>query len=99
MSDWEIGEERTVQLTEPLDLFCPQYFGAVHHEALSPEQAGLHRVRVQTRGRTAAEEDPEAPPEEFLISYWPSAVEEPSVRVSRECRRNLKTDPRAATEN
>jgi hypothetical protein len=75
---WEVGEEEDLFIGGPMTLYCPQYVGDLHPDALTPSRPGLHRVRVLARGRVT--ENDGSSTEEFQLTCWPVTSPEPRRR-------------------
>jgi hypothetical protein len=86
LDGWEVGEEQTLRITEPLHGFSPfpEWYA---EDVFVPARPGLYRMRVTASGRVRDEaEDYEDIPdnrvtERFEISFWPVTSRAPRERA------------------
>ena len=82
MAGWDVGEEETFEITEPLHAFGPLGLWWAE-DAYVPARPGLYRVRVLAHGRIpdeGYEETRGRTGERYEIAIWPVRTPEPRVR-------------------
>ena len=82
MAGWDVGEEETFEVVEPLHAFGPLGLWWAE-DAYVPARPGLYRVRVLAHGRIPDEGHDETEGrtgERYEVSIWPVKTVEPRVR-------------------
>lgn len=83
LDGWEVGEEETLRIDQPLYLFNPLAVDWVE-DAFVPARAGLYRVRVLAHGRLPDHELGETTRttgERYEITIWPVTSKQPRARA------------------
>lgn len=96
LAGWELGEEETVEITEPLHGMDP--IGEWYAEdAFVPARPGLYRVRVLVRGRVPFVEAEDGSydkaagmNEHYDVSIWPVEDREPRARAGTDSLSNAR---------
>lgn len=82
LGGWEVGEEETFEVVEPLHLFAPLGLDWAEN-AFVPAEPGLYRVRVLASGRIPDEgfepTDGETG-ERYEVTFWPVTGRKPHLR-------------------
>ncbi|WP_019878028.1 hypothetical protein [Sporichthya polymorpha] len=82
LGDWDVGEEETFEITEPLHAFGPLGLWWAEN-AFVPARPGLYRVRVLASGRVpdnGYDEVEGRSGERYEVSFWPVTNRAPHLR-------------------
>jgi hypothetical protein len=95
LTGWDVGEEDTFEITEPLHVFAPIGLWWAPN-AFVPAKPGLYRVRVLASGRIADEGSDQRDGksgERYEVAFWPVESRTPSLRYGKDALSDPAYEP------